>query len=210
MKKLFITLIILFSQLVGSVLAQTQQRDRRAELDIDCSSNFCISTTGQLWISTYCGKIFTADSISSTWRTVKFPIEQSDSDDYEQKPDGFESMATFGNQTAVAVGFSNSWDDYAYVLRTKDCGQHWDTVLLDSNLAGVRTCFSRSEGYIWIRYRIVSAIRRCPSAFGCSRSVSAKWKYCAYSSIIGNRPLSAWRSITGTDQMPPASLMQLT
>lgn len=150
MKKLFITLIILFSQLVGSVLAQTQQRDRRAELDIDCSSNFCISTTGQLWISTYCGKIFTADSISSTWRTVKFPIEQSDSDDYEQKPDGFESMATFGNQTAVAVGFSNSWDDYAYVLRTKDCGQHWDTVLLDSNLAGVRTCFSRSEGYIWI------------------------------------------------------------
>ena len=150
MKKLFITLIILFSQLVGSVLAQTQQRDRRAELDIDCSSNFCISTTGQLWISTYCGKIFTTDSISSTWRTVKFPIEQSDSDDYEQKPDGFESMAAFGKQTAVAVGFSNSWDDYAYVLRTNDCGQHWDTVLLDSNLSGVRTCFSRSEGYIWI------------------------------------------------------------
>ena len=150
MKKVFIIQIILLLLLAATVQVQAQQRDRRAELDIDCSSNFCISTTGQLWISTYCGKIFTADSISSTWRTVKFPIEQSDSDDYEQKPDGFESMATFGNQTAVAVGFSNSWDDYAYVLRTKDCGQHWDTVLLDSNLAGVRTCFSRSEGYIWI------------------------------------------------------------
>ncbi len=59
-------------------------------------------------------------------------------------------MAAFGSQTAVAVGFASKWNGYAYVLRTNDCGQHWDTVLLDSNFEGALNCFNRSEKYIWI------------------------------------------------------------
>ena len=149
-KKLKYNIYIFSLLLAAAVQVQAQQRDRRAELDNGCSANFCISTTGQLWISTLCGKIFTADSISSTWRTVKKSVKPSDTDDYRIDHDGFVSMAAFGSQTAVAVGFSSKWNGIAYVLRTNDCGQHWDTVLFDSKLIGVNACFSRSDGCIWI------------------------------------------------------------
>ena len=48
-------------------------------------------------------------------------------------------------------------------------------------------------------------MRSCPLSLGCRRSLCGLAKYCAYSSIIGYSPLTAFVSMTGIAQVFPAS-----
>lgn len=141
------TPILLLSLLLSvfAVPAQTQQqRDRRANLNISGYTNLCVSATGQLWMSTACGMVYTADDIHSTWRTV---MGDANKDIYGRH---FECMAAWGSQTAVAAGCLSRSSRYDFVFRTTDGGKHWDTVVIDPNLDWVHACCFFPDGRVWL------------------------------------------------------------
>lgn len=141
MKKLYLTAIIV---LLATTL-QAQHRDRRADLDVRCYTNLCVSSSGRLWMSTACSMIYTADDIHSSWRTANSPKE-------ERFLNGgfFERMAAFGDKILVAAGFLNGREEYDFVLRTSNCGKTWDTVVIDPRLDWVHDFSYRSDGHIWL------------------------------------------------------------
>ena len=147
MKNMKHTPILLLSLLLSvfAVPAQTQQqRDRRANLNISGYTNLCVSATGQLWMSTACGMVYTADDIHSTWRTV---MGDANKDIYGRH---FECMAAWGSQTAVAAGCLSRSSRYDFVFRTTDGGKHWDTVVIDPNLDWVHACCFFPDGRVWL------------------------------------------------------------
>ncbi len=137
-------LSLLLSMSAVPAQAQMQQRDRRADLNISGYTNLCVSATGQLWMSTACGMVYTADDIHSTWRTV---MGDANKDISGRR---FECMAAWGSQTAVAAGFLSRSLRYDFVFRTNDGGKHWDTVVIDPNLKWVHACSYFSDGRIWL------------------------------------------------------------
>ena len=136
--------IVLLLTIVGALMqvGWAQQRDRRADLKIQCGYHIDVSSTGQLWIADRCGHIWVADSISATWRTALLP-------DDEEFLSGvtFERVAAFGSQTAVAAGFLQPG---GFVYRTTDGGYHWDTLSVDSNLVWVRGFCYHPDGKLWM------------------------------------------------------------
>lgn len=138
------TILIILS-LLSVFVAEAQQRDRRADLNIRGYTNLCVSATGQLWMSTSTGMAYTADDIHSTWRMV---IGDT-SADYYISGRSFECMAAWGNQTAVAAGFLQGRPSQDFVFRTTDGGKHWDTVVIDPNLDCVHACSFFPDGRVW-------------------------------------------------------------
>ena len=136
------TILIILS-LLSVIVAEAQQRDRRADLNISGYTNLCVSATGQLWMSTACGMVYTADDIHSTWRTVMGDANKDISGR------SFECMAAWGNQTAVAAGFLQGRPSQDFVFRTTDGGKLWDTVVIDPNLDWVHACSFFSDGLVW-------------------------------------------------------------
>lgn len=130
-----IIVLLLTMLCVGNI--HSQQRDRRADLNVSCYTNFCVSSNGQLWMSTACGMVYTANGIHSTWRTVL------------DAGGHFERMAAYGSNTLVAAGFLHG-RNYDYVLRTGTGGWRWDTVVIDPRLHWVHACCAHADGRIWL------------------------------------------------------------
>lgn len=64
MKRSVNIVLLLCLSLAGTVMAQ--ERDRRADLNVGCKPNLCVSSTGQLWLSTSCGMVYTAEVDNQT------------------------------------------------------------------------------------------------------------------------------------------------
>lgn len=153
MKNLTITILALLLALVGSV--QAQQRDRRADLKVDCKYDHCVSDAGRIWLVTRCGKVHTADNINSTWRTAMQPKEE-----YLSGP-SLDRVAAFGDKVAVVAGFisrkgptSNpKWDYelvYDFVLRTTDRGMTFDTVFFGKGKHWISGFCYHNDGRLWM------------------------------------------------------------
>ena len=137
------TILIILS-LLSVIVAEAQQRDRLADLNVGCYTNLCVSATGKLWMSTSCGMVYTADDIHSTWRTV-----MGNARNFGIHGGHFEYMAAWGGQTAVAAGFLQGRPSQDFVFRTTDGGKHWDTVVIDPNLDCVHACSFFPDGRVW-------------------------------------------------------------
>ena len=143
MKRSINIVLLLCLLLTGTVMAQ--ERDRRTDLNVSCYTNFCVSSTGTLWLSTACGMIYTADGIHSTWRTLTNTDENR-----LIHASHFECMAAFGNSTVLAAGFLHGRKDYDFVYRTTSGGVWWDTVVIDPHLNWVHACCYRPDGRVWL------------------------------------------------------------
>ena len=139
MKKFVLLLTIVVSLVQPS---WAQQRDRRADLKVECGYHVDVSSTGQLWLADRCGRIWTADSIGATWRTALRPADENF---FSGKT--FERVAAFGSQTAVAAGFLQPG---GFVYRTADGGHHWDTLSVDPDLVWVHGFCYHPDGKLWM------------------------------------------------------------
>ena len=139
MKKFVLLLTIVVSLVQPS---WAQQRDRRADLKVECRYHVDVSSTGQLWLADRCGRIWTADSIGATWRTALRPADENF---FSGKT--FERVAAFGSQTAVAAGFLQPG---GFVYRTADGGHHWDTLSVDPDLVWVHGFGYHPDGKLWM------------------------------------------------------------
>ncbi|MCR5192143.1 MAG: hypothetical protein K6D59_02465 [Bacteroidales bacterium] len=142
MKLLQKNIVLIFLLLAVGIMAQ--ERDRRTDLHLRCNINFCVSSTGQLWLSNSCGEAYTADGIHSTWRSI------GGTEEYDFVSGTYECMAAFGNKTALLAGFLHGREDYDYVLRTTSGGLWWDTVVIDPRLDWVHSCCFQPNGRIWL------------------------------------------------------------
>ena len=93
----FLLLILTFAMVSGSVSGQ--QRDRLADLGVQCYLHGAVAPDGSLWLGTACGYLYRADNIHSPWRTMVEPPENS------WRGITFESVAPFNRNVAVAVGY---------------------------------------------------------------------------------------------------------
>lgn len=139
MKKFVLLLTIVVSLVQPS---WAQQRDRRADLKVECRYHVDVSSTGQLWLADRCGRIWTADSIGATWRTALRPADEN-----FLSGKTFERVAAFGSQTAVAAGFLQPG---GFVYRTADGGHHWDTLSVDPDLVWVHGFCYHPDGKLWM------------------------------------------------------------
>lgn len=139
MKKivLLLTMVVTLMQ-----MGMAQQRDRRADLKVQCGYHIDVSSAGQLWLVDRCGHIWVADSIDATWRTA---WHSADNDLVIGKT--FERVAAFGSQTAVAAGYLQPG---GFVYRTADGGHHWDTLSVDPNLVWVHGFCYHPDGKLWM------------------------------------------------------------
>lgn len=110
---------ILIIALLLATVAQAQQRDRRVELNIACLRKGHVAPDGSIWIATRCGCVYRANSIGSTWRTMRKPEEGNWFYD-----ESYENVVAFNRNTAV--GFGNMHGNY--MMRTSTGGIWWDTV----------------------------------------------------------------------------------
>ena len=136
--------IVLLLTIMGTLMqvGWAQQRDRRADLKIQCGYHIDVSSTGQLWIADRCGHIWVADSIGATWRTALRPADK----DFIAGMT-FERVAAFGFQTAVAAGYLQPG---GFVYRTTDGGYHWDTLSVDPDLVWVHGFCYHPDGKLWM------------------------------------------------------------
>jgi hypothetical protein len=93
----FLLLILTFAIASGSVSGQ--QRDRLADLGVQCYLHGAVAPDGSLWLGTACGYLYRADNIHSPWRTMVKPPENS------WRHITFEGVAPFNRNVAVAVGY---------------------------------------------------------------------------------------------------------
>ena len=139
MKKVLLFLVVALALLQ---LGRAQQRDRLADLKVQCGYHIDLSSTGTLWMADRCGHIWVADSIGSTWRTALKPAV-----DDIIAGNTFERVAAFRSDIAVAAGYLLPGK---CVLRTTDGGHHWDTLQVDPDLVWVHGFCYHPDGKLWI------------------------------------------------------------
>ncbi len=117
---LYVLVIIVAAGMVSPI--QAQQRDRLAELNMECR-NWAVTHTsvapdGSLWmVCSYSEEIFWANDIHSTWKTISKAKEWSSLNNHE-------NITAFDRKTAVITG--NMWPKD--IKRTSSRGQMWDYV----------------------------------------------------------------------------------
>lgn len=139
--------------LTGNLMGQTPkkhatQRDRRVDVNITCLDNACVSSTGQLWIVSRCGDVYTADSIGASWHNARIKNVQNN---YLWSEPTFDRVAAFGNNVAVAAGFISDQrtDENNFALRTSgDC--QWDTVTFGKGDHWIDGFFFTVDGRMWM------------------------------------------------------------
>ncbi len=111
---------ILIIALLLATVAQAQQRDRLAELEVVCRNEAVTYTSvapdGTLWMATLCGEIFRADNIHSPWRTLQ------KGELFRSPIDSYEDIIAFDSNTAVIVGNGD------FIKRTTDGGRSWENI----------------------------------------------------------------------------------
>ena len=140
-------LLLIILPLLLTAAAIAQPRDRRVDLEISCSRNASVSSTGRLWLSTTCGAVYTADSIGATWRTV-----------WPQEDHTGELIIPFGDRVALKAGFipishyeGNSYlPHYDCLFRTETEGQQWDTVQFGTGKHWISGRHYTADGHLWM------------------------------------------------------------
>lgn len=141
--------IILLAIFLLAINAQAQERDRRAELHMECHNphiiHISVAPDGSLWmVSSLCGEIFQADNIHSTWRTV----EKGESLSVGK---GYENITAFNHNTAVISG--NIWaGGFKDIKRTSTGGLMWEKIKY-SSIKGdewFHSAWRGEEGCMWI------------------------------------------------------------
>ncbi|MBP5759563.1 MAG: hypothetical protein J6W45_09200, partial [Bacteroidales bacterium] len=138
MKKILtLSVVLLFAT------AMAQQRDRRADLGVECVTNYAVSDKGALWLSTRCAFVATAADIHSSWHIVR-----------ERKKfigPTFECMAAWNDKVAVVAGFNSDELDDNVVLRTADGGKTWDTVVIGGKSDHwIKSLCFHNDGRLWM------------------------------------------------------------
>ncbi len=117
---LYVLVIIVAAGMVSPI--QAQQRDRLAELNMECR-NWAVTHTsvapdGSLWmVCSYSEEIFWANDIHSAWKTLAKAEEGPSLNNHE-------NITAFDRKTAVITG--NMWPKD--IKRTSSRGQMWDYV----------------------------------------------------------------------------------
>lgn len=126
-----VSLIINF-QLSTFNLVQAQERDRLAELPVECLNPAVTYTSvapdGSLWMVTHCDEIFRADDIHSPWKI----LQEGELGGRSWNGEDYENIIAFDRNTAVIVG--HMWGEY--FKRTTTKGVLWDSVKYVSNKQG--------------------------------------------------------------------------
>ena len=91
-------LILTALMLMGDAEAQ-RQRDRLADLNVQCYLNMAVGPDGSIWMGTVCGYLYRANDIHSPWRTMVHPPENS------WHGITIEGVVPFNQDVAVAVGY---------------------------------------------------------------------------------------------------------
>lgn len=115
MYKCFFVLLLAFL----SNNATAQQRDRRADLYVQCYRKATVAPDGSIWLATKCGCIYRANNMSSPWRTMRKPKEDSWFHD-----ESYENIVAFDRNTAVGIGNLHG----NYLMRTSTAGIWWDSI----------------------------------------------------------------------------------
>lgn len=127
--------------LTGGLL-RGQERDRRAELEVECLRKGTLGPDGSIWVATKCGCIYRANSIATTWRTLRKQKELWSSHET------YENIVAFDRRTAV--GFGNMRGK-SYMMRTSTGGIWWDTVRFEKrhNYEWFHPGWRGAEGRMW-------------------------------------------------------------
>lgn len=117
MKRPFLLALAL---LLLATVAQAQQRDRLAELEVACRNEAVTYTSvtpdGTLWMATHCGEIFRAGNIHSPWRTLQ------KGELFRSSIDSYEDIIAFDSNTAIIVGNGD------FIKRTTDGRRTWKNI----------------------------------------------------------------------------------
>lgn len=143
MKKTIPLIIIILTALIP---LQAQQRDRRAELNMECR-NWAVTHTsvapdGSLWMVTECSEIFHANNIHSSWHIIKEGQLGSSGEEYE-------NVTAFDRNTVVLSGLI--WD--GDIKRTSTGGRLWDQFNAPKSPKGFNwfhPAWRGEEGRMWI------------------------------------------------------------
>ncbi len=127
---------------------QAQERDRLAELPVECLNPAVTYTSvapdGSLWMVTHCDEIFRADDIHSPWKI----LQEGELGGRSWDGENYENIIAFDRNTAVIVG--SMWGEY--FKRTTTKGLLWDSVKYVSNKQGhewFHPVWRGKEGYLW-------------------------------------------------------------
>ncbi len=90
-----------------------------------------VSPAGRLWLTTYLGNTYHADSVGGYWRYG--PIQGPDPDSMDLIGDQLDAVTFFTPDTAFLWGNINAGEmmDEGLVLRTTDGGATWDSVSIE-------------------------------------------------------------------------------
>jgi hypothetical protein len=137
--------IILLVSLLLAFNVQAQERDRRAELHMECRNPYVTHTAvapdGSLWmVCSYSEEIFFANDVHSSWRTLT-EAKGGASNTYN------ENITAFDRNTAVIAG--NMWP--GDIKRTSSCGLMWDFVDYSSEkgFEWFHPAWRGEEGRLW-------------------------------------------------------------
>ncbi len=127
-------------------ILQGQERDRRAELHMECRNPYVTHTSvapdGSLWMVTECSEIFHANNIHSSWHIIKEGQLGSSGEEYE-------NVTAFDRNTVVLSGLI--WD--GDIKRTSTGGRLWDQFNAPKSPKGFNwfhPAWRGEEGRMWI------------------------------------------------------------
>lgn len=110
-----------------------------------------VSPAGRVWLTTYLGNSYTADSVGGDWRRGTIRGEQPDS--LMDLSSQIDAITFFTPDTAFAWGMIHGSDpeefDATYVLRTTDGGASWDSVAIGDQ-GWLHEAFANPRGEGWM------------------------------------------------------------
>lgn len=123
------------------VNSAAQQRDRLAELNVECYRKANLAPGGSIWLVTRCGNVYRTNNIHSPWRTLFQPEEK-----WSYKNPDFEHVAPFNRTSAVTVGYKTR-----SMLHTTSSGLWWDTLKFESPRAveWFHPVWHDPQGHLW-------------------------------------------------------------
>jgi photosystem II stability/assembly factor-like uncharacterized protein len=108
-----------------------------------------VSPAGRLWLTTYMGNTYHADSVGGYWRYG--PIQGPDPDSIALSGDPMDAVAFFTPDTAFIWGYigTDHTTEDGLVLRTTDGGATWDSVPV-AGAGWIHDAFASPAGEAWM------------------------------------------------------------